>query len=61
MEDMMAEVFTEEDLKAMKQASAFMDECNTRILEKLVVLDHMETRARLEMDELDAMVAKLRA
>jgi hypothetical protein len=43
----------------MEQVSAYIDECNTRLSEKLAVLDHMEARRRLKMDELEAMVARL--
>jgi hypothetical protein len=53
------EVFTENDLRDMEQVSAYIDECNTRLSEKLAVLDHMEARRRLKMDELEAMVARL--
>ncbi len=58
-EDVVAEVFTEDELKEMEQASECIDKCNTRLSEKLAVLDHMEARRRLKMDELEAMVARL--
>ncbi len=58
-EGIVVEVFTEDDLRDMDQASTYIDECNTQLSEKLDVLDHMEARRRLKMDELEAMVARL--
>jgi RNA recognition motif-containing protein len=54
-----AEVFIENNLKDIEQVSKSIDDYNARISEKLAVLDHMETRVRLNLDELEAMVAKL--
>jgi hypothetical protein len=59
-EEKLTEALEENDLKDdTEQASTYIDECNARIAEKLAVLDHMETRFRLKMAELEAMVARL--
>jgi hypothetical protein len=59
MEDVVISEFTENEIRDIEQASTYVDQTNARIAEKLTVLDHMEARARREMVELEAMLAKL--